>query len=487
MRRFVGVLDVSTSTNGDIDRQVKPILAVLLARRLSDRTNDRWAAQICSRIFWSAASNTSNDGKDNGYVFANLIIVKAALRSALALRQPHIKEAIDRVSKLANDGNPQAMTLMAQVLDLKEEFLDAREQFEATYKLLQSIPKNKPGTTGDRPRITWTQSSNTIEPGKSSKEDQDVLSLNVGKRMSNILRPWRIDKATAELEKDILLDIVSPADSKLKYGQFLLRMGGGESMSEDESRKLAIEMITSAALDDGHLEACLELARLEEEKENRGWTYHDCLTKLALSGHLEAAKILGDMYSLEEHEWRKVDPSVRAYVESPSKIQIDGSLPPSEFYGDLTIGDMLRRGGAKRTNRVISLTSETRGRLSGRTRYFKALDWYKYASSGGYTPAMFAGFLLAFNQRLVIEVYLFYQLVYKSGKIHEWNESAEGRRFKQMGQIPNSVGIKIWDDLILCNPLKEESSHAILEKYQADSSLRQAVQRSEMARQQAKT
>jgi hypothetical protein len=100
---------------------------------------------------------------------------------------------------------------------------------------------------------------------------------------------------------------------------------------------------------------------------------------------------------------------------------------------------------------------------------------------------MFAGFLLAFNQRLVIEVYLFYQLVYKSGKIHEWNESAEGRRFKQMGQIPNSVGIKIWDDLILCNPLKEESSHAILEKYQADSSLRQAVQRSEMARQQAKT
>jgi hypothetical protein len=460
-------------TNRDLEHEITPIQAVLLARRLLDRTNDKWASQICGRILWSAASKEFKHERDHGYVLANLMIVKAALRSALAMRQPRIKEAIDHVSELAKAGNPQAMTLTAQVLDYKEEFLKAREQFEATHKVLQSIPKDKSQTTWDR-RPIRVQSAITNEAEENSNTGQEGVSSYSTISQSNPLRNWRMRKARTKLEQDRWLDVVTPADFKLKYGQFLLKMGGGESMSEEESHKCATELITSAALEDGHLEACLELARLEEENENRGWNYHDCLTKLALSGNMEAAKILGDLYSLEEHEWRKFDPTLRAYVESPTKTLVDGSVPPFKLYGDIKT----RNGAIFWTRASLGIRN---GIVSGRTRYFKALDWYRYASSGGYIPAMCAGLFLADKQKagLFLDVFLFFQLAWKNGSYRQWDESPEGRQFRQWKLIPHSIGIGIWDMLAKSAKLDPTSQLPIVEKYQADPYIRHWVHQTE--------
>jgi hypothetical protein len=355
--------------------------AVNIARQAANRfpADEKWAT-FCHSIMFSAVSCTSSEASR----VANLFIVKTALGSGIKfLRQSHVVKASNRVRELAEDGDTEAMALYAQILVEEQRPFEARQYFEKIY--------------------------------------QDYVD---GK--------WKEPK---RYETSL---VVNTTEFKVKYAHFVLEYGERESgITEAE----AYTIITHAGMEEGHYGACLEVVREETKKKNFGVAYHTCLVRMALTGDFDAANRLGDLYSLPQEEWDKVDEVVRREVEDHHKVSIYGFVPPESYYGSTL--PMVRQPASRPTvvlNRSsltahsralneIEYYQQTRSAIKGRTRYFKALDWYNYASVGGHKSAPASGFFLACRLKLPMESFLFGEQARCIG-VRDIKTPEAGRRFR---------------------------------------------------------
>jgi hypothetical protein len=356
--------------------------AVNIARQAANRfpAEEKWAT-FCRSIMFSAVSCTSSEASR----VANMFIVKTALGSGIRfLRQSHVVKASNRVRELAEEGDTEAMALYAQILVEERGPFEARQYFEKVYQ-------------------------NYVD-GKWKEPKRYETSL-----------------------------VVNTTEFKVKYAHFVLEYGERESgITEAEAYKI----ITHAGMEEGHYEACLEVVREETKKKNFGVAYHTCLVRMALTGDFDAANRLGDLYSLPQAEWDKVDEVVRREVEDHHKVSIYGSIPPEPYYGSTlpffesplkmkkrVAWSYFSLGAHSLACNEIKYYQQTGSTVKGRTRYFKALDWYNYASVGGHKSAPASGFFLACRFKLPMESFLFSEQARWIGA-REIKTSEAGRRFR---------------------------------------------------------
>lgn len=267
--------------------------------------------------------------------------------------------------------------------------------------------------------------------------------------------------------------IVSEADALYAYGMFKL------STENEEKRAKRTRALFQAVKDHGHFEACRELeSRLPRDSPER----YDLLLRLAVSGHMEAAKELGDICTnIGSHPHREAtrekkvsavdsdvcwtgDKATRTSLFWPARIlgsllnndrrrkasedlDTDANLPPPYStptkwtkYLDFKAKAWYMKTLAKHSN---TAEKETRDWVSGAkedsdwfrsqmlkkynhddqglhdTQYttkvagFKAIEWYKLASIGGYGPAMFQGANQAAQLDLSFELEWFLHHIYE--------------------------------------------------------------------------
>lgn len=401
-------LDVMRSST---DPHVEPEEAFVLAKRLSEAFNNEWSNIVCSRIMYSLAQ----EGEGTAHNAANLYIVKLSIPSPSAARNPLVKDAIERVKRMAKEGDFEAQTVYAELMVKKEQLADARDLFEAAHKQLPSVKLVRlKKSMMFKPKSNWQNSSNHT---------------------------------------------VTIADFEVAYAQFLLMAGGGRGVTDAESDALANSLLQSAAKQ-GHFEACVELVRAStgDQSEQYDWAYHDSLVKLAVSGHLDSAKRLGDIYSKDE-EWRKLAPEIREHVEEPRKLSMLGFLPPKryrrvhptrdpealwsssydilrctwecqhEYLINRTAKEStttleanpkwtpdlddrnfeLRQDGEWRNSTDLTMLENFMEELvlENQTRFHRALEWYKFAGFGGHRPALAAGLRLSYDLWLPVERHAF--------------------------------------------------------------------------------
>jgi hypothetical protein len=188
------------------------------------------------------------------------------------------------------------------------------------------------------------------------------------------------------------MPVMTRGEVRFKYAEFLIENGNDDGDGQEEY----IPLLISAAFQDHHLEACLQLVRiLPESNSFDGRLYHDLLVKLAVSGFYEAAYDLGKLY-ISDDEFVKLPMDLRQQIESPEVLSPILDFIPSIYSKLFT---PTKKDIASGHSHDVS------------ARQLKALDWFKYASAGGYVPAGLLGSNLARELNLSIDyAYLMHQL-----------------------------------------------------------------------------
>jgi hypothetical protein len=336
--------------------------------------DDKETARNCRHILFRAASHPNLEISREPTLF----ITKTAIASGIRfLRQSHVLEVANRVRQWAENSDSEAMALYAQLLILEGQIKKGRSYYEKAYQ-------------------NWKDGKWEVPDGRPP--------------------------------------VVQSTELKVKYAQFIREDGEKEDgITEAE----AGEIIRTAAMEEGHYGACLEVVREEEEKRSLSSTYHTCLVRMALAGDFDAAKRLGDLYQLPQNEWAMVDEAVKAEVEDPDEISVLGSIPPESYFrGDMTLSELKNKYQDSATKKIKQFQNNS-NTIRQKTRYFKALDWYNYASIGGHKLAPCSGLFLALRLKLPMETFLFSE---RAGEI-DWREltkSVEGRYLRAIRHKPES-------------------------------------------------
>jgi hypothetical protein len=229
--------------------------------------------------------------------------------------------------------------------------------------------------------------------------------------------------------------VVDAGDALAAYGSFKI------NSDDSKGREDGFTALTRAVKIYGNFEACVHLeSTLEENNEQ----HYDCLLRLAITGHSQSAKKLGDMCSLDEETFNKLSPAIRDDIKfsdvSPSDILAASQCPPYNREIDhtekrrleawynvhLKTPDDSSNAGSQWVEGASSDSSTIKNRLTTfydtlepakspatyDIRFFRALEWYKFASIAGYVPAMASGITLACRMEMPWEVCWYHEQLF---------------------------------------------------------------------------
>ena len=124
-------------------------------------------------------------------------------------------------------------------------------------------------------------------------------------------------------------EVVGGPDLLYAFAMFKINSGSPEEYFK------ALDMLKEAALEGGHMAACLQLqGKLEStgpsdkpEYEIHSELHNQLLLKLAVSGHHAAAHELGKLYALPENEFKLLDPQLQRDIEDSPSVSLKASIP----------------------------------------------------------------------------------------------------------------------------------------------------------------
>jgi hypothetical protein len=295
---------------------------------------------------------SADDGAGESARVAALHVASAALRARYTSGTV-VQQALSFVARCSEAGkDPQAMTLRARALEAEGRPGAAREMYAAAHGF--------------------------VERGA-----------------------WRAEDPARE--------VVNTADLQFQYGSLLLRV-----VETNEEREKGLALIRKAAVDGGHYEAVLALARHAGTEPDE-----ELLMKLAASGHAEAAARLGERYTqpAKKGGW------LAAWIDrSAMRNRGLGALDTLSRTLAWQSEEKKRLGDPVWETRLALRRRELEGRLAlagrkathgRRARAMLALDWLFLAAMLGDASACGKGADLAYALGLPAEVFLFYALMYR--------------------------------------------------------------------------
>lgn len=315
------------------------------------------------------------DAERTGSRFAALFIVNMALRVESSTHLPMVAKAVDHVFQLASLPGDLA------ALTLKARYLQHQGEL-------------------DDALVTYRKAYKLLETFVPEKLEQEV---------------------------------VGGPDFLYAFAMFKLNSGDPADYYE------ALDMLKEAALEGGHMAACLQLqGKLEPagtaerpEFAIHSPLHHQLLLKLAASGHHAAAHELGRLYALPEEEFKLLDLQLQQDIKDSTSVSLKASLPlgfkrmmltlNAPAPGSGVFGKLKAKFKALRLSTLYSRESKTRSLsqslskqyhqnivTKGNERFYKALEWFHFGRAVYYHPAMIEGARLAKKLGLPFETGFFY-------------------------------------------------------------------------------